>query len=251
MLRGWVLTWIAWRGSHRKESNLGLPAIGQDDFNKVTKVLLALWHQATGTHSLDFLSSLDYRIGELRPEFRDSVEARDVWLAYLFAPIRGADADKQREIVKDRCRSVGPRLRALGQKHPAVVGVRLTKELTSKNWPLEYRVNMAGALHVMYEEQAKVDPKWEQALQAFYPAAIDSADAQLLRRFAGTLKDSPEWSRTVRTFRPNSAIEQSLERALGRMRDDLRKPKPGITTRLAASALEALLKQLEENRNKK
>jgi hypothetical protein len=102
-LRGAVLAWISWRASHRDNTvDLGLAEIGEDDFNKVAKVLLALWHKPTGTHSLAFLSSLGYRIGEIRPEFSDSVEERDVWLAYLFAPIRASNDDKFREAVRDR-----------------------------------------------------------------------------------------------------------------------------------------------------
>jgi hypothetical protein len=56
---------------------------------------------------------------------------------------------------------------------------------------------------------------------------------------------------TVRSFRPNSAIEKSLQRALDRVREDFRNPNPHPETQAAIMEVEQLLKQLKEKKNKK
>jgi hypothetical protein len=192
---------------------------------------------------------LDYSLRGIRPGFDESVARRDAWLAYFFAPIRAADAEKLRKVAQERSERRAQMLRVLGEKHPGVVGTRLVKELASRNWPLEDRIAIAGALRSMYVHQVQEHPEWERALRAFYPAAIDSANAHQLSILA--FVDFADRDGDVRSFRLNGAIEKSLRRALDRMREDLRKPKPDPETASAISVLEELLKQLKEKKKKK
>lgn len=225
-LRCAVLQWLLNRAEKsRDEGRVGPDRPTKSEVVETRRLLMRVWTNSTANYIIEDLIDLDYYCRAMVPSFDESAERREVWLKHLFAPIPGGAPADIRARVHERVDRGFFLLSDLAKKQPKLVGLYLVKELNSNNWPMLFRIYIAMQLRRLYEFETNVDPLWEGALQTFYEKAIAVADAEGLSSLASAFSTKPHVSRRGkgRGFKARFSLEESLGKALQRMREEERK----------------------------
>jgi len=211
--------------------------------------LRRVWNDRHAALSYQLMGLLDSALsaGVGWKEWGTSDEHVCVWLDRLFTPEPAGSQQAQEKLVIERSDNLWY-LRELLESNPKKVGARSIIEIANLKQPLSFRVALALTLQVAYQRDEQEQDAWKQALQTFYPRALDEAKANDLWQIAQAVQYGINWQDPSlpffrRSFGANNETKASLERALARLREQAknRSPHPHPDSGLAIRELESAM----------
>ena len=211
------------------------------DRERVIRTITALWSDPGHAHSVQLVNAMDALLRANTRDWKHSETRRRVLLEYIFAPFP-QEPDAREAAVRERDRVVWF-LRDYLAHQPEEAGELVIRQMRDARWPAQFRWRLAGLLQYTYQRSDAHHPAWADALQDYYPQAIDAADPWVLRLIAGSIRDGTK-NNATRPFIAGPETRHALERSTERMKRLAEQPSADIQAQNAvydvARAIEAL-----------
>ena len=208
---------------------------------EILKRMEAIWNDPKAAMSTDLVMASDYLLRGNTTSWEKSDARRRVLLERVFAPFPEEPGARQ-SAVQARERVVwflGDYLKHRPEEAAAVIIPKLTDE----KWPAHFRWRLARTLQYAYQSADVERGEWAQALQAYYPKAVDAADPWLLRLLAASVESGTKLE-GKRRFMVGRETREALTRAGERAKRIAEEPGADPNAVTAVHDVERALKAL-------
>lgn len=210
----------------------------------ILKRMEAIWNDPKAGMSTDLIMATDHLLRE-STNWEKSDARRRVLLERVFAPFP-QEPEARQSAVRARDQVVW----FLGDyfKHrPEEAATVIIPKLTDEKWPAQFRWRLAGISQLAYQGADVERGEWAEALQAYYPKAIEAADPWVLRLLAGSVESGTK-AEGKRRFVAGKETRAALARAGERVKRIAREPGGDPNAVSAVHDVDKALKALDGER---